>query len=804
MDSLTLDDRYRQPSIFSIVHEYVNPLHVHHLKQLANRTTPLKNMYPSDYHFLEDYTYNYCSGLNCYVTEFSMHGEWGRLYPKGTSMSICHRPTRHSLCGDYVDFDMKNCQYEIVLDLMKRFNFKHDSVAEYCSNPTHYRTLIDKQEFLKALNGGSVEHPFLVAIQEEMKPLSKAVREQNPEMKVKENTPNSFFSYYLQTIERYLQESAVKELCEKYSIPIHEVIPCQDGFMIRKQYYVEGMMPTGNWMIKPMNEAYPWKYSDVPYLPFDLDMYGDAEFAKLLSHVNKLDDLISTGQDKFLEAYQFNVYWKRLPMNNATFQQGCFENLRDWCNRKLDLFLRAISKVSLDEKTLKSLQKEFDQKKKTYESTMNEPYPKEFEHDVDANNAIQKYKKTLCEQKPRLKKLSMCKERDNIISTLLKQVYQPSIKWNSDPYLFAFENCIFDIQTKKQVPSCREQYINQSCGYDFDHNYDMTRVDELKALIQSILPSNEVREYYLAKQSTSITQEHPQYIFIQTGTGSNGKSILTDLTQYTLGDYGYKLPSTFLQKPFKEGANPEVANLRNKRGVWCSEPHADMRLSASTIKELTGDASINGRGLYQSNCDIQLTGTLSLDANTIPNIDIVEFATDRRLRPIPFNTRAVSQADYDEAVDKTNLVVKQEKYVSAQWKQENKQALFLILLEHHSTTFSFDNLPKECQDRKLAYLNASSDIFGFVSELYESCDPETSVPIKLKDVYEEFKCSSVFKAFKKGQQRELSYAKFCDKIRNEPAFKNLIKLRKEYHNGKQLSVDCLIGYATESQPVDMI
>ena len=803
MNSLTLDDRYRQPSIFSIVHEYVNPLHVHHIKQSANRTTPLKNLYPSDYYFLEEYTYNYCSGLNCFVTEFSMHGEWGRLYPKGTSMSICHRPTRHTLCGDYVDFDMKNCQYEIVLDLMKKFHFKHDNVAEYCKNPGHYRSVLNKQDFLKALNGGFVEEPFLAAIQEEIKPLAKAVREQNPHMIVKENTPNSFFSYYLQTIERYLQESAVKELCEKYGIPIHEVIPCQDGFMIRKKYYEEGMMPSGNWMIKPMDESYAWKYSDIPYLPFDLDMYGDAEFARLLSHVNKLDDLISTGQDKFLEAYQFDVYWKRLPMNNAIFQQGCFEKLRDWCNRKLGLFLSASSNVSVDEKELTLLQKQFTKKKQSYESTMNEPYPKQFQYDVNQNTVIQKYKKSLCEQKQRLKKLSMCKERENIIQTLLKQVYKPSIDWNSDPYLFAFENCIFDIQAKKQVTPSREQYINQGCGYAFDPTYDMSRVDDLNILIQSILPNPEVRAFWMAKQATSLTQEHPQYLFIQTGSGSNGKSILTDLTQYTLGEYGYKLPSTFLQKPFKEGANPEVANLRNKRGVWCSEPQADMRLSASTIKELTGDASINGRGLYQSNCDIRLTGTLSLDANTIPNIDLVEFAMDRRLRPIPFNTKAVSQADFDKAVDKTNLVVKQEKYVSVKWKQENKQALFLILMQNYSS-FCFDNLPKECQDRKLAFLNASSDIYGFVQEIYTECDPETSEPIKLKDVYEEFKNSSVFRAFKKGQQRELNYSKFCDKIRNEPAFSRLIKNRKEYHNGKQLTVDCLIGYAKECEEIAMI
>lgn len=844
MDSLTLDERFNAPSIFSVVHEYVNPNHLHHIKQQANRDTPLKNGYPSDYHFLDTYTYQWCSGLNCFVTEWHLKHGWGRIYPSSASMSTCHRPTRHTLCCDYIDFDMKNCQYEIVLDLMRKFGFKHESVAEYCRDPKHYQKTNSKQDFLTVLNGGFVDDPFLQAIKREVQPLAKAVRELNPHIQVPEKTSNSFFSYYLQSIERYLQESAVKEIVEKYQIPIHDIIPCQDGFMVRKIHYQDGMMPTGNWIVKPMKEAYEWEYTDVPYLPFDFGTFGDAEYATLLSHVNRFEDLVSTGQDKYLEAYQFDVFWRKLPMNNAIFQQGCFEKLRDWCTKKIILFRKATSTLVKDvpeekvvrtrkaefgkkqnllekqyetrRKTFEKEQalayKEFMKRKQAYEKTEQEKYPKQFEKaewtetfqkaewtetdvetQLEQNDKWSQYIRSLCVQETKLKQLSMSKDRENILQILLKKVYVNSIEWNKDPYLFAFENCVFDIRAKKKVTPQRDQYINQSCGYAYDDQYDMSRIAELKILIASILPVESVRNYWLAKQSTMLTQEHPQYLFIQTGSGSNGKSIVTDLTSCMLGDYGYKLSSSFLQKTFKDGANPEVANLRNKRGVWCSEPQAEMRLCASTIKELTGDASINGRGLYQSNCDIRLTMTLSLDANSIPNIDLVEFAMERRLRPIPFTTTAVSQDEYNDATDKTLLVIKNSKYVSAPWKDQYKQALFEILMQQYSD-FNFDDLPVECADRKLAYLNASSDIYSFVSELYEPCDPEACAPIKLKDIYEEFKGSSVFKAFKKGQQRELTYAKFSEKISAEPAFKKLVKLRKQYHNGVQLSTDCLIGF----------
>jgi len=639
LNSLRLDERFNAPSIFSLVHEYVNPQHVHHIKQSSNRTIALKNNYPSDYHFLDAYTYQWCEGLKCFITEWKNKSHnWGRIYPCGPSMSICHRPTRHTLCCDYVDFDMRNCQPEIVKNLMLQFGFKCESIVEYCHDPKQYQQYFSKQDFITVLNGGFNPHPFLQSIQAEIEPFAKAVREENPHIQIHEKTKNSFFSYYLQSIERYLQETAVQEIVEKYHIPLHEIIPCQDGFMMRKQYYKDGMLPTNtnNWVIKPMAEAYKWDYTSVPYLPFDFDIYGDAEFASLLMHVNQFDNILSTGNDKHLDAYQFNVYWRKLPLNNAMFQQGCFEKLREWCIHKIFLFRKATQlqiqdcpeekavkdrkrefekRQSLLEKEYNSRRKafekeqvlayrEFTKRKQAYEKSEKETYSKTFERSewtetfhrqewmekdveeqLEQNSQYQKYVKALCTQEIKLIQLSMSRDRENITQILLKKVYVPQVHWNKNIYLFAFENCIFDIKTKQRVTPQKEQYINQSCGYEYDFTYPVSRIEDLKVLIQSILPTESVRHFFLAKQSTMLTQDHPQYLFIQTGTGSNGKSILTDLTSTALGDYGYKLPSTFLQKSFKEGANPEVAKLRGKRGVWCSEPKADSRLCASTIKE---------------------------------------------------------------------------------------------------------------------------------------------------------------------------------------------------------------------------
>ena len=848
MESLKLSNNFCKTSIYEnvVVCEYVCPRQVHNLKHQVEKTKQLK-FFDSEFHYMDNYTYQWSEPLNCFLSEWGSKHKWGRIYPKNNmSISICHRPTRHTLCDSvYVDFDIKNCNYQIILYLLKKFGFKYDAVETYCGDPQKHRNALmqelkiskdeAKQLFIMVSNGGQNDHPFLQKIIQEMLPLQQAINEQNTHMDIDFKKKNSLLAYFFQSIERFIQESCIEMICSTYGLHLRNIVPCQDGFMVLKTDYKSDMLESINQYVlhlgfpiefieKAFDEKYEIQPAAIPYMPFNLFKYGDAEFADLLKR--NYNEIITTGKDKFLEAYSFNgIYWKHIPLHNAEFQQGCFTNLRDWLEHKLQLTYKAVTQHQVkteepDKEYMKRkkehnkeqlrLEKEFKKEKSVYEKsqvTLKLPpfnkifEPKRFEEPETKyalSNEHSTYIKSLHNVlSQKLVSLSMLKIRENIITMLLKSSYQSNIEWNKDSTLFAFENCIFDIGTKQKIKPHKDQFINVTCGYNYDNTYDKKRIDEVEKLLCSILPTESVRNYWKAKQSTMLTQDHPQHLFIQTGSGANGKSLVTDLTACMLGDYGYKLPSQFLQQPLKSGANPELANLRNKRGAWCSEPRTDMRLSSSVCKELTGDAKINGRGLYQSNCDIPLVCTFGGDLNGVPNFDVIDFAVCRRIKPIPFVTTAISQDDYDKAVDKTNLVVKNILYTRLDWQQNNKQALFHILMNAYNQEFDFDNLPTECNDKKLVFINASSDVYQFVCEIYDTCDSNeisTSTPIKLKEIYEQFKYSSVFKALKKTEQRELNYSNFIDKINKEPALSKFIKRRNERHNGTQLKADSLIGF----------
>ena len=47
-------------------------------------------------------------------------------------------------------------------------------------------------------------------------------------------------------------------------------------------------------------------------------------------------------------------------------------------------------------------------------------------------------------------------------------------------------------------------------------------------------------------------------MFIGTGAGGNGKSLLNSLMMKAIGQYGYKIPSSTLLAPIKDGGNPQM------------------------------------------------------------------------------------------------------------------------------------------------------------------------------------------------------------------------------------------------------
>ena len=90
------------------------------------------------------------------------------------------------------------------------------------------------------------------------------------------------------------------------------------------------------------------------------------------------------------------------------------------------------------------------------------------------------------------------------------------------------------------------------------------------------------------------------------------------------------------------GANPELANIHQKRGIVLEEPRRDKKLQNANIRELTGGNDMSARKCYSNETKMIIHGTFMLDCNNKPNMaSEIEIADVSRILDIRFNSRFV-------------------------------------------------------------------------------------------------------------------------------------------------------------------
>jgi phage/plasmid-associated DNA primase len=286
-----------------------------------------------------------------------------------------------------------------------------------------------------------------------------------------------------------------------------------------------------------------------------------------------------------------------------------------------------------------------------------------------------------------LKRLSNNVSRKAIAEVFMGILHINEIKWDDNPNLFAFKNCIMDLRTGEMIKPCKEQYIKTTCNWSWNYDYDMTKVENIQKLIESILPVKVVRDYYLLFNSTALTGHKVQKVPINTGTGGNGKSLCRELMTGVVGGYGMEIPSDVLTKPIVSGSpNPVLANMDMKRYLYFSEPEGNRPINSDTFKKLSGDRFISARGLYSSDTTVNMIASIAGDANTVPPFTNItqENAKSilRRSVITSFPTTAVTQEEYDLLENKTNYNVKKNYAEDKYWLDDNRQAMFMLLLEY--------------------------------------------------------------------------------------------------------------------------
>jgi len=489
----TLDKTiFGSTSIFTdvAVYERIDPKQlfniIHTAKLIELNGTRYENgmgkLYKTEKDLLLNYQYQWNQPLGCFVSNWSLkpYG-WGRVLPdEYLSMSVFHRATRHTLCDKYlIDLDIINCHYVIVLDYMKRLNMSCVEIEKYCANTKKYRAAVAKHYgieldqakslFIRLIYGGGLrkwkqdnnidtsikDYGMLFKMKKELTEFQNVVVAGNQHIidDILLSSPYYFhnayegkrdktlMSFWCQSIERYIQEKCIMFLVDKYDLMINNFIPCQDGFMMRKEDYNNDIVNEVNEFIrnnlgyvidmidKPFDEKYQIGVPSLShiYMPFDLTMAEDKQYAQYLIDIGTdYKHMLTTGDNKILTSYVYNgVYWEQGSLHIAEFHQGRMDFLQTWCSKKIQDIMITIRKDPrligyVDDKETERIRKEAE-RKILLERKEAERIRKEAERKIllERKEAERIRKET--ERESMRKRKNDIKEKNNNIRELIKQ-----------------------------------------------------------------------------------------------------------------------------------------------------------------------------------------------------------------------------------------------------------------------------------------------------------------------------------------------------------------------------------------------
>jgi len=358
---------------------------------------------------------------------------------------------------------------------------------------------------------------------------------------------------------------------------------------------------------------------------------------------------------------------------------------------------------------------------------------------------------------------------ENIMKACKLKFYREKImeQMDSNTKLFAFENCIFDLEsnilregrpddlisitnkltlpvTPNELPMSPEDLWERMKGrvgkYKDKKNgkWDYSKWDngnteyfdrvhrDISQFFREILPDNDIRKYCLRFIASRMCGDVLEQRFsIWTGSGGNGKSILIDIIRNVFGEYCVNLPVTLLTQKRKasNAACPEKARTRGTRICYMQEPDSGERINAGEMKELSGGDMIQARKLYSDVFEFKPQFEIVLMCNEKPTIEDKTNGAWRRVQVYPFVSRFV---DDQNQINPNNNVYKRDKALPT--KLEHWSIVFMGMLMREWVNMGGgvdeDSIPESIRMETENYKNQNDIVGQWISEDLDVCEDE--------------------------------------------------------------------------------
>lgn len=275
-----------------------------------------------------------------------------------------------------------------------------------------------------------------------------------------------------------------------------------------------------------------------------------------------------------------------------------------------------------------------------------------YEDDDDRKEQMRRRLKSISELSMKLRKTN---DKNNIMREAAEIFFDPDFDKNMDSnkWLMCFSNGVVDFKNKIFRIGYPQDYITKSTNipYEpFDKSIHEETSTEITKFMEQLFPDPSLNTYMWEHLSSTLIGENINQTFnIYRGSGSNGKSILTDLMTDTLGDYTGTVPVTLVTEKRVNigGTSSEIIQLKGVRYAVMQEPSKDARINEGMMKQLTGDSTLSGRALYCETQTFPIQFHLVVCTNTLFEIVSNDDGTWRRIRICDFMSKFVDPEHLD-------------------------------------------------------------------------------------------------------------------------------------------------------------
>ena len=220
--------------------------------------------------------------------------------------------------------------------------------------------------------------------------------------------------------------------------------------------------------------------------------------------------------------------------------------------------------------------------------------------------------------------------------------------WDQNPNYLATTNVVIDLRTGGSREGRPRDMIRTAAPTRYD-GIDAPHPRWTQFLNEIFQKDQEIIAFVQRVLGMSLIGAQLEHILVVLwGQGRNGKSVLTDVIEYVLGQLsGTIQPETLLEQSRSQSASsptPDIMALRGKRIVWAREPEKNRKMNESQVKNLVGGDILPARSPYgRYVVNFEPTHTLVMLANDKPRANPDDYAFWERVLLVPFELSFVNR-----------------------------------------------------------------------------------------------------------------------------------------------------------------